>query len=206
MAKRQTKRKNYRKSRKSMRGGMVPLPANGEVMAPVFYNGQEIPAIPHDENDGHDLDGEDWGNWGDELNVSQSSSNPNTTVDSGLTANMQDELNAHMMNDHSFSSFGTDQSPDQSLSTISGNSDNSLDMSQGSDIFDEDLDQNGGKRKKSKKRRKLVKKGGKTRKIRRRRRQRGGVCYGNGVGANNYDPNYSIYNTNLTKLFPYKPQ
>ena len=36
------------------------------------------------------------------------------------------------------------------------------------------------------------------------RKQRGGTCYGNGVGANNYDPNYSIYNTNLLKLFPYK--
>jgi hypothetical protein len=36
------------------------------------------------------------------------------------------------------------------------------------------------------------------------RKQRGGTCYGNGVGANNYDPNYSIFNTNLLKLFPYK--
>ena len=35
------------------------------------------------------------------------------------------------------------------------------------------------------------------------RRQRGGECYGRGVGANNYDPNYSIYNTNMLKLFPY---
>jgi hypothetical protein len=33
---------------------------------------------------------------------------------------------------------------------------------------------------------------------------RGGMCYGNGVGANSYDPNYSIYNTNMLKLFPYK--
>jgi hypothetical protein len=33
----------------------------------------------------------------------------------------------------------------------------------------------------------------------------GGTCYGRGVGANNYDPNYTIYNTNLLKLFPYKP-
>lgn len=39
---------------------------------------------------------------------------------------------------------------------------------------------------------------------RRSRKQRGGTCYGNGVGANSYDPNYSIYNTNMLKLFPYK--
>ncbi len=37
----------------------------------------------------------------------------------------------------------------------------------------------------------------------RRQRQRGGTCYGTGVGSNNYDPNYSIYNTNMLKLFPY---
>jgi hypothetical protein len=39
----------------------------------------------------------------------------------------------------------------------------------------------------------------------RRRKQKGGICYGNGVGANNYDPNFSIYNTNELQLFPYKP-
>jgi hypothetical protein len=57
----------------------------------------------------------------------------------------------------------------------------------------------GGKRS----RRKTSRKGRKTRKS---RKQRGGMCYGNGVGANSYDPNYSIYNTNMLKLFPYKAQ
>jgi len=33
----------------------------------------------------------------------------------------------------------------------------------------------------------------------------GGACFGNGVGANINNPNYSIYNTNALKLFPYKP-
>ena len=37
------------------------------------------------------------------------------------------------------------------------------------------------------------------------RKQRGGVCFGNGVGANSNDPNYSIYNTRELSLFPYKP-
>jgi hypothetical protein len=36
------------------------------------------------------------------------------------------------------------------------------------------------------------------------KKQKGGTCYGRGIGANSYEPNYSIYNTNLLKLFPYK--
>ena len=39
----------------------------------------------------------------------------------------------------------------------------------------------------------------------RSRKQRGGMCYGNGVGANAFDPNNSIYNTRELTLFPYKP-
>jgi hypothetical protein len=42
-----------------------------------------------------------------------------------------------------------------------------------------------------------------SRKSRRTRKQKGGVLYGRGYGANCYDPNYSIYNTNMLKLFPY---
>ena len=45
----------------------------------------------------------------------------------------------------------------------------------------------------------------KTRKVRKGRKQRGGMCFGNGVGANNYDPNFSIYNTRELSLFPYRP-
>jgi hypothetical protein len=76
---------------------------------------------------------------------------------------------------------------------------------------DSDDDMNGGR----KKRRTMKKrKGRKTRKLRRKngrktgrksRKQRGGVCYGNGVGANNYDPSFSIYNTRELELFPYRP-
>jgi hypothetical protein len=33
----------------------------------------------------------------------------------------------------------------------------------------------------------------------------GGGCFGNGVGANAYDPNYSIFNTRELQLFPYRP-
>lgn len=37
------------------------------------------------------------------------------------------------------------------------------------------------------------------------RNLRGGIRYGTGVGSNCNEPNYSIFNTNLLKLFPYKP-
>ena len=37
------------------------------------------------------------------------------------------------------------------------------------------------------------------------KKYKGGMCFGNGVGANSNDPNFSIYNTRLTQLFPYKP-
>jgi hypothetical protein len=49
--------------------------------------------------------------------------------------------------------------------------------------------------------------GGKRRKSRKMRghKQRGGARYGTGVGANNFDPNNSIYNTQELNLFPYKP-
>ena len=62
-------------------------------------------------------------------------------------------------------------------------------------------DEFGGRKLRRKSKKRLNKKGRKTR----RRKQRGGMCFGNGVGANSNDPNYSIYNTNMLKLFPYKP-
>lgn len=40
---------------------------------------------------------------------------------------------------------------------------------------------------------------------RNRKTYKGGACYGNGVGANAYDPNNSIFNTRELQLFPYKP-
>lgn len=63
----------------------------------------------------------------------------------------------------------------------------------------------GGKkiRKRLSKKIKKNKKGKKSRKNRKSKKQRGGTCYGSGVGANNYDPNFSIHNTRELKLFPY---
>jgi len=54
----------------------------------------------------------------------------------------------------------------------------------------------GGRKRKTRKGRKYGRKS---------RKQRGGTCFGNGVGANNYDPNFSIYNTRELTLFPYRP-
>lgn len=51
---------------------------------------------------------------------------------------------------------------------------------------------------------KALKKRGRGRKTR-SRKYKGGACYGNGVGTNAYDPNYSIFNTRELQLFPYKP-
>ena len=39
-----------------------------------------------------------------------------------------------------------------------------------------------------------------------RKTYKGGACYGNGVGANSFDPNYSIFNTRELQLFPYIPK
>jgi hypothetical protein len=55
-------------------------------------------------------------------------------------------------------------------------------------------------KRKTMKKRKMTKKGTNTKK------QKGGMCYGNGVGANSYDPNFSIYNTQELELFPYRPK
>ena len=44
-----------------------------------------------------------------------------------------------------------------------------------------------------------------SRRSRSRRLAGGGVRFGTGVGSNCNDPNQSIFNTNLLKLFPYKP-
>jgi hypothetical protein len=50
-----------------------------------------------------------------------------------------------------------------------------------------------------------TRKGRKGRKGKKSRKMRGGMRYGTGVGANCFDPNYSIYNTPALTLFPYKP-
>ena len=74
--------------------------------------------------------------------------------------------------------------PDEGFTDIEDNED------------DEDEEQDGGKKRKYKR---------KTHKKRKNtiKNKRGGTLYGKGYGANCNDPNYSIYNTNMLKLFPY---
>jgi hypothetical protein len=133
-------------------------------------NAETIDAIPHAQDDAHDMDlsfNSDNGSLHmSDLDVTQDSMRANTTV--------ADE------------SFGNSSMSDGSMSSISSGNESLA-------------SEYGGKRR----RRKTSRKGRKTRKS---RKQRGGMCYGNGVGANSYDPNYSIYNTNMLKLFPYKAQ
>jgi hypothetical protein len=139
-------------------------------------NAEEIDTIPHAPDDIHDMD---------------------------LSFNDDDSLHISHLNDTQDSMRANTTIADESL----GNSH----MSDGSmsSLFSEGksfASKIGGK-KRRRKTSKKVKKSRKTRKTRqnvKNRKQRGGMCYGNGVGANSYDPNYSIYNTNLLKLFPYK--
>lgn len=100
------------------------------------------------------------------------------------------------------------------VSSIPGHDDDNTiaidDISFSSDDTDANTDANtdnedntfGGKKRKSKKSRKSRK----SRKSKKTRKQKGGMCYGTGVGANYNNPNYSIYNTELLELFPYKPK
>jgi hypothetical protein len=89
---------------------------------------------------------------------------------------------------------------------------NELNISNRSDVSgyttseDRSFDEFGGKKRRrfSRKKSRIVKR--KTRRNNRRKLNlKGGMCFGKGVGANSYDPNYSIYNTNMLNLFPYKP-
>ena len=96
---------------------------------------------------------------------------------------------------------------DISVISNASDDDNNLDNSYNDSMNTtmEDISEGGRKRKasrvygKTRKGRKGRKHGGKS------HRQRGGMCFGNGVGANNYDPNFSIYNTRELTLFPYRP-
>ena len=133
----------------------------------------------------------------DELNISgisnisgDSDNASDVDLNDGSMNTTIESMNASINNDNDNLSFGEGSSlnlPD--LDGDNGSNNTTID-----DSF-------GGKNKIKQKRR--TKK--RTMKKRKGRKQRGGTCYGNGVGANNFDPNFSIHNTNLLKLFPYKP-
>jgi len=127
-----------------------------------------------------------------------------------LNENIFDSIPPANNDDHSFNNL--DLSMDQSHGSLHlsdlDNSRDSMDVdtsiadeSQGTmTSFSENpsfLNETGGKKRRKKTNRK-VRKGTKSRK------QKGGTCFGNGVGANSFDPNFSIYNTRQLQLFPYK--
>ena len=182
MAKRYTRNKRRRKTRK-MRGG-------------VDLND----SIPHSEDDSHYLDiDQSFQSEGSlhpsDLDVSDRGYTTEQSIVPGdfgdLDSIPQDESNIMDMDQSlHLSDLNTTEADNSGYTTGADDDESLMDMSFG-----------GKKRRKrssTKKRR-----GKKTRKN--RRKQKGGICYGNGVGANSYDPNYSIYNTNMLKLFPYKP-
>jgi hypothetical protein len=102
----------------------------------------------------------------------------------------------------------------ESIGSIDNQSNGSLHLSDLNDEHEDDQNNSvnttrednsfGGKTRKGRKSRKS-KKTKKSKKSKKSRKQRGGTCYGNGVGSNNYDPNFSIYSTRELQLFPYKP-
>jgi hypothetical protein len=176
MAKRHTKRRREKKHhpRRRTMKGGLPNGPNG----PNEHDEDIYEPIPQNPNDQHFIDMGDM----DESFGSMNLDELNTSNMSGNTS--QD---ASQMTGISFDSQDTmnTMDPDElNISNMSGNTtrDNSF---------------GGKKRRRSSKKRRG--KGRKTRKYR-----GGGMCFGNGVGANSYDPNNSIYNTNMLKLFPYK--
>ena len=127
----------------------------------------------------------------------------------------QDELADFV--DNYFLNNNINENPNAAPMQIIGANEEDDDLLNISDLSMDDRDsgyttkesgQSGGKKRHRKTMRKNKKylKSQKSRKYKRKYRykQKGGVCFGNGVGANNFDPNFSIYNTRELQLFPYK--
>jgi len=177
----QSRKKSIKHTRRTrtLKGGIEPL------------SDLDISIIEDDDDDEHELNIEDAPLNAKPLNIS---TNLNETVISetnenpnNLTISTLEPLNLSDLNTSNISSTNTTK---------------------------EEISFGGRKRKtmkgrKSMKKRKIMRKRKTMRKrnyIRKNnRKQHGGTCYGNGVGANSYDPNFTIYNTRELQLFPYKP-
>lgn len=120
----------------------------------------------------------------------------------------EDSQNSLHLSDLQADSFVDDEDSQGSLHLSDLQADSFVDSEDGYTTNEDESFVVGGIRKrrtiKKRKGRKTHKKHGRKH-GRKTRRQRGGTCYGNGVGANSYDPNFSIYNTRELQLFPYKP-
>ena len=140
-------------------------------------------AIPHADDDSHNLDISQDSLHLSDLDISQASQGPLHLSDLDTSQASQGSLHLSDLDNSRMTGYTTSESHDEF----------------------------GGRRRKRTTKKRRGKKTKKTRKQRggkkskKTRKQRGGVCFGNGVGANSYDPNYSIYNTNMLKFFPYRP-
>jgi hypothetical protein len=154
--------------------------ANNEI------NNMDISVISNASDDEHNLDDSLMNN---NVSFMNNEDSLNTTRDSN--SNLNDSL---MFDDDNFNSNDS-----LHLSDLDGSNQNSSVNTTIENSF-------GGKKRKTMKKRKGRKSSRKGRKSSRKsRKQKGGICYGNGIGANHYDPNFSIYNTRELQLFPYKP-
>lgn len=151
--------------------------------------------IPHADDDPHELD----------MSMNDSFDSQGSLHLSDLDNSVSNNTSGYTTSpDESFVNSGQNYNYNSDIST--NNSQDSLNLSDLDDNNDEPDDFGGKKRRKSLKNKKNKKHVRKTRKQRSGRKQRGGMCFGNGVGANSYDPNFSIYNTRQLELFPYKPK
>lgn len=148
------------------------------IMREVNNGRMDISNILHDEDDIHDIDRSHGSLHLSDLSVGSRSEGSTTIASEDLSL------------------FDTDIDTD-----VDTESDDEMEEAT---LMDDEL--NGGKKKRKASHKKSAKRQSKKmhKKSRKNKRLRGGMCFGNGVGANKYDPNYSIYNTNMLKLFPYK--
>ena len=168
-----------------------------ELIQDLYENAQNnelnISGISNASNDEHNFNDEDLDNSFTTMDDSMNTTG-DTNGDDSIILDENEDLNNSFMSDEG-SLHLSDLNDDISVNTTN-----------------EDISYGGKKRRKTMKKRRKGKKIRRTMKKRKngdksktKRKQRGG-CYGSGVGANNNDPNFSIYNTNLLKLFPYSPK
>jgi len=168
-----------------------------ELIQDLYENDQNnelnISGISNASNDEHNFNDEDLDNSFTTMDDSINTTG-DTNGDDSIILDENEDLNNSFMSDEG-SLHLSDLNDDVSVNTTN-----------------EDISYGGKKRRKTMKKRRKGKKIRRTIKKRKngdksktKRKQRGG-CYGSGVGANNNDPNFSIYNTNLLKLFPYSPK
>lgn len=164
---------------------------------------------------------------GDEPMPSDNSNGQTTLPDDASTAPAPiPELNLGFMD--AFSDDGETTLPDDSFNLGSADTSLSTNFTDDTDMSDTSMSVGGRRKRKTRRRtrkskrrstKKRIHKRRKTRKVHKRRRthtrrtykrrprqpkMKGGQCFGNGVGANTDDPNFSVYNTRLPTLFPYQ--